>query len=140
MAGTQLPPPASGPSSAQQVDAVPALAPGTFSSILPALEDVLELVFGIAEGADIKTEDVAGKAKELAAQLAAMKRAAAALPGGHLGAGAVDELTRVLEEQAARRRAVLRAFADSPTPAVDAEAGRGAIAENGPTPAREVEG
>ncbi|WOO85717.1 uncharacterized protein LOC62_07G009211 [Vanrija pseudolonga] len=131
MAGSPLPPPppavAAGPStqSANAAEAAPALAPGTFTSVLPALEDVLELIYGIAEGEAIKTEDVVAKAKAISTQLQAMKKAASTLPGGHLGAESVSELTRILEAQAASKRAVLKAFLDIPTPAVDAESNRG---------------
>ncbi|TXT04938.1 hypothetical protein VHUM_04021 [Vanrija humicola] len=113
MAGSPKPLPttSAGPSApntaAVAVDTAPALAPGTFTSVLPALEDILELIYGIAEGEAIKTEDVASKAKDLSAQLAAMKRAAAALPGGHLGAASVSELTAILEAQAASKRYVV---------------------------------
>ncbi|BEJ18176.1 hypothetical protein CspHIS471_0704530 [Cutaneotrichosporon sp. HIS471] len=89
----------------------PALAPGTFSSVLPAVEDILGLVYRLSEGGGANDE-IVQKAKDIAAQLAEMKVAASSLPGGHLGTDAVRELTRILEEQAEAKRAVLRQFSE----------------------------
>jgi len=44
------------------------------------------------------------QAKELANQLAQMKAAAMALPGGHLGNDAVSAVTQILEDEARRKR------------------------------------
>jgi len=43
----------------------PPLAPGTFSSILPAVEDLLELIYGVAEGEDVGNEAVAAKVRQI---------------------------------------------------------------------------
>ncbi|KLT45644.1 hypothetical protein CC85DRAFT_282265 [Cutaneotrichosporon oleaginosum] len=90
----------------------PALAPCTFSSILPSVEEILGLVYRLSEG-EGANDEIVQKVKVIAAQIASMKAAASNLPGGHLGTDAVRELTRILEEQAESKRAVLRQFAEA---------------------------
>ncbi|RSH86190.1 uncharacterized protein EHS24_004421 [Apiotrichum porosum] len=116
---TTAPATASGPAPAP-AETAPALPQGTFSSILPAVEDVLQLIYGLAEGdAAATTDAIVAKAKEVNTQLANMKKAANDLPGGHLGVDGVVAVTRVLEEQIERKHAVLRAFGEMPTPTAD---------------------
>jgi hypothetical protein len=41
----------------------PALAPGTLSSTLPGVEDLLELIYGVAEGEEVGSERVVEKVR-----------------------------------------------------------------------------
>lgn len=60
-AAPEIAAPAAASAPARTPSPVPALAPGTFASTLPGVEDLLELIYGVAEGEDVANERVVEK-------------------------------------------------------------------------------
>ncbi|KAK4684714.1 hypothetical protein P7C73_g5454, partial [Tremellales sp. Uapishka_1] len=98
--------------------------PGTFASLQPTLDALLEIIHAQSvspKGASQSeaAEAVAAKAKEMNGLLVEMKKAAMNLPGGHLSTDQIDHLSAVLEDEAERRRVILRTFAQSSMPTAE---------------------
>lgn len=94
----------------------------TFSSIMPLLDDLLELIGQKATADEVggdSNEDVVNKAKELHARMEEMRKLAAELPGGHVSLAKAEQLEEMLDVEAEKRRATLRAFADTQMDTVD---------------------
>ncbi|ORY28605.1 hypothetical protein BCR39DRAFT_534330 [Naematelia encephala] len=113
-------------------DVAKGVRPGTFKSLLPMVDELLQTIsrHGTSTGPPTTveaSESVANKARELKAALTEMQDAALDLPGGHLSTEDIEELSEMLEEEAEKRRANLRAFGQADMPTTEALASKSEI-------------
>ncbi|KAL7423732.1 hypothetical protein Q5752_001314 [Cryptotrichosporon argae] len=94
--------------------------PGTFRSLAPVVDEILEDVRAIAEGRLEGVDGVVDKAKEVLAALKEMRATALALPGGDMSTDELEAVERELARRADERRETLRRFAAAATPTIDA--------------------